>query len=108
MTTYFDVYSPSITEYENEDVPKIHLNAEEHPWDPSAEEYSHREPQMLDHQGQSSTPVTVARGPAFVTTVISYSLAYDAADVMDIDNVATALSAQIQVSVVLIGMVQKT
>ena len=28
-TSYFDVYSPSIAEYENEDIPKIHLTAEE-------------------------------------------------------------------------------
>ena len=34
VTSYFDVYSPSVTEYENDDVPKIHLTPEEPPWDP--------------------------------------------------------------------------
>ena len=62
---------------------------------------------MLDHQGQISIPVTVARGPVFVSTVISYSLAYNAADVMDNKNLATALKAQIQMSLVLIGTVRK-
>ena len=29
VTSYFDVYSPSIVEYENKDIPKIHITAEE-------------------------------------------------------------------------------
>ena len=43
VTSYFDVYSPSITEYESEEIPKIHLTAEEPPWDPLTVEYSERE-----------------------------------------------------------------
>ena len=39
VTSYFDVYFPSVIEYENEDVPKFHLTAEERPWDPSTSEY---------------------------------------------------------------------
>ena len=62
---------------------------------------------MLDHQGQISIPTTVARGPVYVSTVVLYSLAYDAADVMDNNNVVTAMSAQIQISIGLIGMVRK-
>ena len=62
---------------------------------------------MLDHQGQISIHVTAARGPVFVSAVISYSLAYDVADVMDNDNFATALQAQIQISIMLIGTVRK-
>ena len=42
-----------------------------------------------------------------VSTVISYSLAYDAADVIDNYNLPTALSAQIQISIALIGTVRK-
>ena len=49
VTSYFDVYSPSITEYENDDIPKIQLTAEEPPWDPSNDEYSERETQMTNH-----------------------------------------------------------
>ena len=41
-TSYFDVYSLSIAEYENEDIPKIHLTVEEPPWDLSTIEYSER------------------------------------------------------------------
>ena len=62
---------------------------------------------MLDHQGQISIPTTAARGPIYVIAVVSFSLAYDAADVIDNDNLATALSAQIQISIVLISMVRK-
>ena len=40
VTSCFGVYSPSISEYDNDDVPKIHFNAEEPPWDPSTSEYS--------------------------------------------------------------------
>ena len=87
------MYPPSEAEYENEDIPKIHLTAEEPPWDPSTNEYSERETQMLDHQGQISIPATAARGPVFVSAVVSYSLAYDATDVMDNDNLAPALEA---------------
>ena len=49
----------------------------------------------------------MARGPVHVSTVVSYSLAYDATDVMDNVNLATALEAQIQISTVLIGMSRK-
>ena len=62
---------------------------------------------MLDHRGQISIPATAARGPVLVSAVVSYSLAYDAADVMDNDNLATALEAQIQIIIALIGMVRK-
>ena len=51
---------------------------------------------MLDHRGQVTIPATVARGPGFVSAVISYSLAYKATDVMDNDNLATALEAMIR------------
>ena len=34
-TSYFDVYSPSIADYQDEDIPKIHPTAEEPPWVPS-------------------------------------------------------------------------
>ena len=62
---------------------------------------------MLDHQGWISIPAIVARGPVFVSAFVSYSLAYNVADVTDNDNLATALSAQIQISIALIGMVLK-
>ena len=61
---------------------------------------------MLDHQGQISIPATAASRPVFVSAVVSYSLAY-AADVMDNDNLATALEAQIQISIALMGTVRK-
>ena len=94
MTSYFDVYSLSIAEYDNEDIPKIHLTAEEPPWDPSTHKYSERETQRLDHQGQIIILATVARGPVYVSTVILYSLAYGAADVTYNDILANELSAQ--------------
>ena len=62
---------------------------------------------MIDYLGLISIPATVARGPVFVSTIVSYSLACDAADVMDNDNLATALKSQIQISIALIGMVRK-
>ena len=43
VTSYFDVHSPIIAEYKNEDILKIHLTAEEPPWDPSTKEHSERE-----------------------------------------------------------------
>ena len=42
-TSYFDVCSLSIVEYENKDIPKIHLTAEEPPQDQSTNEYSERD-----------------------------------------------------------------
>ena len=62
---------------------------------------------MHDHQGQINIPATAARGPVFVSTVVSYSLAYNADDVMDNDNLVTSLESQIQISIVLIGTVRK-
>ena len=62
---------------------------------------------MLDHRGQISIPATAARGPVFASAVVSYSLAYDAADFVDNDNLATELEAQIQNSIALIGTIRK-
>ena len=62
---------------------------------------------MLEHQGQISIPATAARGQVNFSAVVSYSLTCDATDVLDNDNLATALSAQIQISIALIGMVKK-
>ena len=106
VTIYFDVYSSSIAEYVNEDIPNIHLTDEEPPWDPSTEEYSERETCMLDHWVKIIIPATVSSGSLYVSTVILYSLAYDAADVMDDDNLGIVLLAQIQVSLALIGTVK--
>ena len=44
-----DVYSPSIAEYDNKVVPRIHLTDKEPPWDPSTEEYSKHETHISDH-----------------------------------------------------------
>ena len=33
VTSYFDVNSPSVAEYENDEIPKIHLTAEKPPCD---------------------------------------------------------------------------
>ena len=62
---------------------------------------------MLDGQGQISISVTSARGLVYVSVVISYSLAYGAADVINNDNHVTALSALIQISITPIGKVRK-
>ena len=62
---------------------------------------------MSDHQGQITIHTTTERGLASVNAFILHSLAYDAIDVMDNDNLATTVSAQIQVSIVLIGIVRK-
>ena len=43
----------------------------------------------------------------YVSAVVSYSLAYDTANVMDNDNFVTASTSQIQISIELIGMVRK-
>ena len=43
LTSYFDVYSLSMSEYENEEITKIHLNAKDTPWVLSTNEYSERE-----------------------------------------------------------------
>ena len=59
---------------------------------------------MLDHQCQISIPAKVARGSIYVSILILYSLAYDTTDVMDYDILTMALSAQVQVSIVLIGI----
>ena len=49
VASYFYIYSPSVAKYEKVDNPKIHLTAEEPPWDPSRNEYSGGETHMLDH-----------------------------------------------------------
>ena len=54
---------------------------------------------MLNHWGHIIIPATAARGKVYVSTVILNLLAYD--------NVATVLLAQIQISIVKIGMVKK-
>ena len=62
---------------------------------------------MLDHQGQISIPAAVARKPVFVSAAVSHSLAYDATDIMDNDNLTAALESQIQINMPLIDMVRK-
>ena len=43
ITSYFDIYYPHITEYENEDIQKIHLTADKPPQDQSRNELVERE-----------------------------------------------------------------
>ena len=49
----------------------------------------------------------MAIGPVFLSAVVSYSLAYDAKNVMDNDNLTYALEALIQISIALVGTVRK-
>ena len=107
VTSYSDVYYPSVAEYKNDDISKIHHTAEEPPWDPSTNVYSEREIGMINHQGQISIHATVAREPVFVSINVSYSLAHDAADVIDNDNLAAAIESQNQIIIRLIGAVRK-
>ena len=107
VTSYFDVHSPSVSEYENDDIPKIHLTVKEPLWDPLTNDYSERETQMIHHHGQITIPATVARGPEFVSAVVIYSLAYNNADVMNNDSLVTALKSQVQISIVLINTVRE-
>ena len=65
VTSYFDVYSPSIGEYENKEIPKIQLTGKEPSWDPSTEEYSECETRISDHQDQIILPATAIRGQVF-------------------------------------------
>ena len=76
VTIYFDVYTSSIAKYENEDIPEIHLTAEEPPWNQSTNEYSEIETHMFDHQGQISIPATAAREPVYVSIVVSCSMTH--------------------------------
>ena len=96
----------SLTEYEYENIPNIHLTSKEPTWDPLTNEYSERETHISDHQGQISIPAKAARGPVCVNAVVSYSQAYDSTNVLDNDNFATALSDQIHISIVLIDTVR--
>ena len=66
MTSYFDVYSPSVAEYEDEDIPKIHLTAEEPPWVPSMSEYSDREIIMV-----RSVSLTQWQGEQYLSAQLS-------------------------------------
>ena len=101
------VYSPNIVEYENEDIPKNHLTAEEPTWDPSTSESSESETNLVNHGGQISIPATAWRGPVYVNAVISYSLAYDATIIIDNDYLVTSLSVHSKISIELIGTVRK-
>ena len=76
LTIYFDMYSSSIAEYENKDIPKICLISEEFPWDPSIEEYSECQTCTLDHGDQIIIPAKVANWPVFVSIVFVISLAF--------------------------------
>ena len=49
----------------------------------------------------------MARVPVFASIIFSYSLVYDATDIMDNNNLATSLLAHIQVSIALIGTVKE-
>ena len=63
---------------------------------------------MFDHQGQISIHAIATTISVDVSIVFSYTLSYDVTDDTDKDNLATALSAQIHISVVLIGTVNTT
>ena len=57
VTSYFDMPSLSIAGYENENIPKIHLTAEEPPWDPSKVKYpEHRTICQIIKVASSSLP----------------------------------------------------
>ena len=75
MISYFDMYSPYTAVYENKNIRKIHLTAEEPSWDPSMNEYSERETHMLDYGGHISIPTTAARRPVYVSAATLHSLA---------------------------------
>ena len=49
----------------------------------------------------------MAREPVFISTVVLYSLAYDAIDVIDDENLVTALEDKIQVRISLTGTDRK-
>ena len=72
VTSYCDVYSQHKAEHENEDIPNIHLTAEEPPLDPSTNKYSERETHMLDHQVRSVS-LPQQQGDQYMSVQLSHT-----------------------------------
>ena len=69
---FFDVYTLSIAEYENEEIPKIYLTTEEHPWDSSTNEYLERETQIKIIEVRSSF-LPQQQGDQYMSVQFSHS-----------------------------------
>ena len=52
VTSCFTTRKPSLAEYENDNIPKIHLAAESPDWDPHSPEYSKLESSYFDGIGR--------------------------------------------------------
>ncbi len=51
VTSYFEAQYPSLTEFEDENIPKYHLTSKSLPWDPSTCLYSLQVNDMVDYRG---------------------------------------------------------
>ena len=72
--------TPTQGEYEDKNILKTKLTAEDPPWDPPPPEFSRLE-QSIDCRGQFVSPNIPARGQLFINSVTLY--AYDAAEVIN-------------------------
>ena len=91
LTCYIGVRKTTQKEYQDQYILKTELMAEAKLWDLPSSEFSRQEQIMLDYRGWFVVSTTPARRQLFFNSITS--CAYDAADVMDDDNMVTALKS---------------
>ena len=103
VTSYFNVRKPTQEEYEDQNILKIKITAEDPSWDPLSSEFSRQAQSMFDYRGWFVSPNTPAKGQLFMNSVTSY--AYDAPDATDDDSYATVLESFVNISSLQIAQV---
>ena len=109
VVSYFHYSRPSAEELEDENIPHFHLTAEAPDWDPYDPDFAALEDSKLDFRGhaigacRSHPKMKVnSTGTDEVPTwnLSQFSLQYDSADVLEDENFAAALEANVRVSLV--------
>ena len=71
VSSFFTCRKPTRLEYDNVDIPRIHVTAEAPDWDPSDREFAQREEAMTDFRGAVIDGKTTEGGPRMVIDQVS-------------------------------------
>ena len=69
VTSYFPVRTPTTSEWEDDEIPRVDMTYESPKWDPSSSSFAQREDNMMDYKGELVDRTPAARGQRVINDV---------------------------------------
>ncbi len=102
ITRYFEARCPSLSKYEDMNIPEYHLMSESPPWDPSNSLYSLQEDDMIDYRGCLIAKLSTYPHSPDITVSSVVLASYKGIYIIDDENFAAVLDHHVKVDMTMV------